>query len=123
MGSRSTTQFYPVVFLKDLLEELIMRGVAFPLTEDLDFIMDDMDVYGRTKRYEWYCEVVEYLTIILKQGYSAPKKFIVRDCIEFEMEVLLNSRLVYNSLYVPDILRQWKENFDQFYHDSHTFKE
>lgn len=108
------TEYKPVLsssFPGDLLQHLIIMQKALPLTPDMDSIMDDMEVWGHGKCYDWYCDVLELLASTIQHGIAVQRKAIFRACIEYRVKVVLHSRFAYNSPVADHILNDWTMYF------------
>jgi hypothetical protein len=113
-------------FPRDLLEQLIISGAATPVIPDYDYIIDDMVVWGHGNRYEWYCDVLDYLAYVLHHCYARNRKWVIRDCILYQVEYLLNgpNGIAINSPVMAfDISHMWQNDFiDNIYHVSLEFQ-
>ena len=95
-----------------ILEEFLVRESALPLTPHLNPIMDDMEVWGRSRSYDWYCDVLNLLAHTIRRGVSVQGKKIMRYCIEYEVKALIYSRLPFYSPAAKLILLEWRQYYD-----------
>jgi fructose-1,6-bisphosphatase len=102
-------------FPEDILQQLIMRQKALPLTPDMDNIMDDMEVWGRSVHYDWYCDVVEWLAHILTNGVAVGRKQIIKDCIEYRLKHVVYKHYGINSPVAGLLFDEWAEYYDNAY--------
>jgi hypothetical protein len=80
------------------LQEVIMSGEAKPLTKEMADIMDDMYVWGQSRNYHWYCNVVDLMHNWLVCNMDVPKKEMVRACIAMEVKSLIYTYFAVNSI-------------------------
>jgi hypothetical protein len=89
------------------LQEVIMSGEAKPLTKEMADIMDDMYVWGQSRNYHWYCNVVDLMHNWLVCNMDVPKKEMVRACIAMEVKSLIFTYFAVNSIVGHTIYMKW----------------
>jgi hypothetical protein len=89
------------------LQQVIMSGEAKPLSKDMADIMDDMFVWGQSRSYHWYCNVVDLMHNWLVCSMDVPKKEMVRACIAMEVKSLIFTYFAVNSIVGHTIYMNW----------------
>jgi hypothetical protein len=89
------------------LQQVIMSGEAKPLSKDMADIMDDMYVWGQSRNYHWYCNVVDLMHNWLVCNMDVSKKEMVRACIAMEVKSLIHTYFAVNSVVGHTIYMNW----------------
>jgi hypothetical protein len=89
------------------LQQVIMSGEAKPLSKDMADIMDDMYVWGQSRNYHWYCNVVDLMHNWLVCNMDVSEKEMVRACIAMEVKSLIHTYFAVNSVVGHTIYMNW----------------
>ena len=121
MGTQTDTFPVPAsCFSARALQQLIMEEKALPLPPIMSEIMDGMFVWGQSKSYAWFVEVVELLTDAMIARLDEDRKHLMLVCISpaVKAEIARNT----NNDVVADLLWiEWVQFFNTEYDDKESF--
>ena len=106
---------------KKTLNHLIITKQAWPLTTEMDEIIDYMECWGRQQDPVWYSQVVDWVAYICREGIKRDHAGLLYDCIALRVRRMLYLHLgSVTSRTARRLFTRWREYFFREYANGYS---